>query len=271
MAEANRQSSNNKERFNFMRAMQAMLCRGICQYSLFGHHTGMLSDVLTVLEQKAEALRRLEEAGAGLERVRGALQSQPGAALRALTPERCSAVAVKRSDGSSVMLHAGMKLDTPFGPGEVQAVRLVGVRAVEIQLPFGLLFASPAETLQWFSFVNDESCASVADEVGGSQSSSNKYLAHRWQEERHGLYVPLDVQRNIMAHPAVLAGVEAAAALQRGRELSDGLAVADSTQLTGDIPDSCSESMDVDEEEAEQEAAGEEAPAGAERERVLAA
>lgn len=218
----------------------------------------MLSDLLTVLEEKSAAVSRLEDATKELESIKSSVQAQP-AAYRVRAPETSACVAVKRSDGSVVLLQAGMRMDTPFGAGVVRSVRLAGVKAVEIGLQFGMLYASPAEAVQWFSFVNDESCAAVLNESEGSKSDSNRFLVHRWQEERRGLFLPLDVQRNVLSHPEVVARVEAEAAshaekrLKTLHENQSELLVVDNTQLTGDIVDSGDE-MDV-EEEREEEAA----------------
>lgn len=215
----------------------------------------MLSDLLTLLEEKSAATRKLKDAKSSLDKVKGGMQSQPTALFRPVIADNCPAVAVKKSDGTSVLLHTEMKLDTPFGAGVLQGIRVAGIKAVEIKLPFGMLYTSPAEAVQWFSFVNDESCTAITDDNAVPKYDNNKHLVHRWQQDRQGLFLPLDVQHNIFANKDVLSRVDAANAIMTEQYLSDTIdagTLVDSSQLAGDIPDSCSESMDIDEEGKEE-------------------
>ena len=274
VAETVRQNCNNKQRYNYLRALQVLLCRKIAQYSFLGHHSSMLSDLLTVLEEKGSAVELLDQAVKAMEAVKVSIAENPATLFLPTTPSLVTSVTVKRPGGSTVLLHAGMRMDTPFGAGVVRAIRVTGIKAVEIDLPFGLLYSTPQEAIQWFSFVNDDSCVSAvnkSDDKYKNTKGSNRYLFHRWQDERCGLYLPLDVQNNIITHKDVVSRVDAAALVAQEQRLKSEnqcksaaaaaftLAPADSflSQLTNDMEseeeDEDDTNMDIDGNDADEE------------------
>lgn len=210
MAESLRQNENNKKRYNFIRALQALLGRSICEYSVSGHHVSMLSDVLHVIEAKSEACARLGDALATLKAIRSTTD-ETGSSVKLHVPNVAAAVAVKTQSGIHY-LYSGMQLDTPFGAGAIKRIRLSGIKSVEVQLPYGLLYTSPAEAICWFSHVNDSSFTD--DNKSKGFSNKENYLVHRWEGGRRGLFLPLDVQRDIIANSQVGIRISSSAAAE---------------------------------------------------------
>ena len=167
---------------NHIRTLQGIFIKSLMQYAANSHELTILCDIVSALQQKNDAT---DVISAAVENISELSNADLG---EIEFPDQSAELVVGAASGHSVLLQAGGKLQTPFGAGTILTLYPKS-RTVKISLPYGIVYSSIAEAIQWFSYANDHF---------GSPRGFSSFLIDRWERTTTGLHLSSEIEKDII-------------------------------------------------------------------------
>ena len=172
-------SSDKKLQENHFKVMQSLHIRVLQLRSMYLQRNEVLIDAHAALTRRREAVENIR-----------AQSSLP------YSPDTVSVMRVNLSPSGRILaFYKGQYIQTPMGEGKVLALQ-PAAQKIEIQLNFGVLYASVATVVGWSSTAS----------AGGLDTLSDEYLVHKWSARQGAYNAPLDYHHRLRTLLLLLEG-----------------------------------------------------------------